>query len=438
MLYCVEDSYIQMRRIRVLAKIKKGKCIEGVDARRDFMKIKKILPLLMAVVVMTAGIPTMASASEAANTTEAEPQMDAGAEDAAGNTDLDSGIGADGTAGDVNPVVPVSSLDANEAVPDADEGNADMTESTDEAKDEEKPVEVLEGDQVETDNVVTLGENLSEEQRNAMYEYFGTSADKVRTIIVTHADEVKYMEGIATAEQIGATTNSCAYVEPTDSGGIKVKTANLNYVTSNMIASTLTTAGMENGNVIAACPFEVSGTGALTGIIMAYETASGESLDAGKKEAAMEELIATGNLSDALGSEAATEVMNEVKTEIIDKGLTDSGEIGEAVNKIADNHDVTLTEEQRQQIISVMEKISQYDYDLDAIQNTLDSLNDKVGALESAWNSIKSFFVGSDDGILSETNEAALGGDVLTDSTVSEGGFKDGLLTRIMNFFKKD
>ncbi|MCI8583395.1 MAG: DUF1002 domain-containing protein [Dorea sp.] len=402
------------------------------------MKIKKILPLLMAVVVMTAGIPTMASASEAANTTEAEPQMDAGAEDAAGNTDLDSGIGADGTSGEGNPVGTDSSLDANEAVPDADEGNADMTESTDEAKDEEKPVEVLEGDQVETDNVVTLGENLSEEQRNAMYEYFGTSADKVRTIIVTHADEVKYMEGIATAEQIGATTNSCAYVEPTDSGGIKVKTANLNYVTSNMIASTLTTAGMENGNVIAACPFEVSGTGALTGIIMAYETASGESLDAGKKEAAMEELIATGNLSDALGSEAATEVMNEVKTEIIDKGLTDSGEIGEAVNKIADNHDVTLTEEQRQQIISVMEKISQYDYDLDAIQNTLDSLNDKVGALESAWNSIKSFFVGSDDGILSETNEAALGGDVLTDSTVSEGGFKDGLLTRIMNFFKKD
>ena len=193
MLYCVEDSYIQMRRIRVLAKIKKGKCIEGVDARRDFMKIKKILPLLMAVVVMTAGIPTMASASEAANTTEAEPQMDAGAEDAAGNTDLDSGIGADGTSGEGNPVGTDSSLDANEAVPDADEGNAEMTESTDEAKDEEKPVEVLEGDQVETDNVVTLGENLSEEQRNAMYEYFGTSADKVRTIIVAHADEVKYM-----------------------------------------------------------------------------------------------------------------------------------------------------------------------------------------------------------------------------------------------------
>lgn len=382
------------------------------------MKMKKILPLLMAV-VMTVSAPMAASASETADGTEAGTE-----------TVPDEGAELEGTDGGETPV-----LDADGENPDA-AGPAE--ETADKTEDEEKPVEVLEGEDVDTDNVVTLGENLSEEQRAAMYEYFGTSADKVRTIIVTHADEVKYMEGIATAEQIGATTNSCAYVEPTDSGGIKVKTANLNYVTSSMIASTLTTAGMENGNVIAACPFEVSGTGALTGIIMAYETASGESLDVGKKEAAMEELIATGNLSDALGSEVATEVMNEVKTEIIDKGLTDPEEIGEAVDKIAANHDVTLTDEQRQQIVSVMEKISQFDYDLSAIQNTLDSLNDKVGVLESAWKSIKSFFVGSDDGILSQTNDDALGGNVLTDSTVSEGGFKDGLITRIINFFKKD
>lgn len=406
------------------------------------MKIKKIIPLLMAVVMMTAGIPILSNASETAGEAELEPQMDAGPEGAAdGNAVSDGSAGTDNVSGSDTMVGTDNASGTNEAVPGSDGESLDSanpTEAPDGETDEEKPVEVLEGDNIETDNVVTLGENLSEEQRNAMYEYFGTSADKVRTIIVTHADEVKYMEGIASAEQIGATTNSCAYVEPTDSGGIKVKTANLNYVTSNMIASTLTTAGMENGNVIAACPFEVSGTGALTGIIMAYETASGEKLDAGKKEAAMEELIATGNLSDVLGSEVATEVMNEVKTEIIDKELTDSGEIGEAVNKIAANHDVTLTEEQRQQIISVMEKISQYDYDLNAIQNTLDSLNDKVGALEGVWKSIKSFFVGSDDGILSETNDAALGGDVLTDSTVSEDGFKEGLLTRILNFFKKD
>lgn len=384
------------------------------------MKMKRVLPLLMAAVIMTASVPLAASASDmpedTAEQTEAEVIEETGeptGTEGPGEYEVESG--------DVTGEIQTDET---------------MTAETEPA--EEQETQVIEGSQVDTDNVVTLGENLTEEQRAAMYEYFGTSADKVRTIIVTHADEVKYMEGIATAEQIGATTNSCAYVEPTESGGIKVKTANLNYVTSTMIASTLTTAGMENCNVIAACPFEVSGTGALTGIIMAYETASGESLDESKKEAAMEELITTGNLSDALGSEVATEVMNEVKTEILDQGLTDPEEIGEAVDEIAANHDVTLTDDQRQQIVSLMEKISQYDYDLDAIKNTLDNLSGKVGALENAWNSIKSFFVGSSDGILSETNDEALGGNVLTDSTVSEGGFKDGLLTRILNFFKKD
>ena len=102
-----------------------------------------------------------------------------------------------------------------------------------------------------------------------MYEYFGTSSDKAEVIEVTNADERKYLEGVAPDEQIGTRTYSCSYVEPTTSGGIQVKVSNLTYVTSSMISSTLLTSGVENCNVIAASPIEVSGTGALTGIMMA-------------------------------------------------------------------------------------------------------------------------------------------------------------------------
>ena len=286
--------------------------------------------------------------------------------------------------------------------------------------------------------VVTLGENLTQDQRNSMYSYFGITPEEVTTIIVTHADEVKYMEGIATAEQIGNTTNSCAYVQPTESGGIKVKTANLTFVTCNMIASTLTTAGVKNANVIAACPFAVSGTGALTGIIMAYENATGEVLDEAMKEAAMEELITTGDLAEAIGTEEASELMNEVKAEVIDKGLSDPEEISEAIQKIADNHNITLTDEQLQKIIELMEKISKFDYDISAIRKTLDSLNEKVGGLSSIFESIKNFFFGSgsEDGILSKTNDKALGLDVITDSTVVKKAFQDGLITRIIKMIK--
>ena len=126
------------------------------------------------------------------------------------------------------------------------------------------PVTVL----ADSAKVVTLGANLSDEQKASMYKYFGTSADQVDTIEVTNTDERKYMEGIATESQIGTRTYSCSYVEPTDSGGIQVKVANLTFVTSSMIASTLLTSGVENCNVVAGSPIEVSGTGALTGIQM--------------------------------------------------------------------------------------------------------------------------------------------------------------------------
>ena len=126
-----------------------------------------------------------------------------------------------------------------------------------------------------------------------MYQYFGTTADKVDTIEVTNADERKYMEGIASEAQIGTRTYSCAYVEPTTSGGIQVKVGNLTFVTSSMIASTLMTSGVENCNVVAASPIEVSGTGALTGIMMAYEKASGTTLNEEQKAAATEELVTT-------------------------------------------------------------------------------------------------------------------------------------------------
>lgn len=397
------------------------------------MKMKKVLPILMAAVLTAASLPMMANASDASSQTESSTES---SESTGNSSNSEKSSSSESEAEDVasdtqDKDTAGDNSDNSENTKDstADTTDTDAEDSTDET-------EVIEGDQVDTDNVVTLGENLTTEQRDAMYKYFGTSADKVRTIIVTHSDEVKYMEGIATAEQIGNTTNSCAYVEPTNSGGIKVKTANLNFVTSAMIASTLTTAGMENCNVIAACPFEVSGTGALTGIIMAYETASGEKLDEGKKEAAMEELITTGDLADSIGSEEATQVVGEVKEEILDKGLTDPDEIGDAVDKIAEKHDVTLTDDQKQQLVSLMEKISQYDYDLDSIKDTLNNLSGKVGALEGVWNSVKSFFVGSGDGILNDTDDSALGSDIITDSNVDVSGFKDGLLTRIINFFK--
>lgn len=297
----------------------------------------------------------------------------------------------------------------------------------------------------DSSKVVTLGANLSDEQKNDMYEYFGTSADKVETIEVTNDDERKYMEGIATESQIGTRTYSCSYVEPTESGGIQVKTANLTFVTSSMIASTLTTSGVENCNVVAASPIEVSGTGALTGIMMAYETASGETLDEGQKEAATEELVTTGELADAIGQEEATDLMNNIKQEVIEEGITDKDEIQDVVEDNADNLNITLTQEQLDKIVALMEKISQYDYDVKALKDTLKNLAGKSeGFFAKIWNSIKGFFGGDkgDGGIINDTKDDILGSDIVTDSTLDdikdkvENADTEGWWDKIVNFFK--
>ena len=151
--------------------------------------------------------------------------------------------------------------------------------------------------------VVTLGADLSDAQKQTMMKYFNVSADQVQILTVTNQDEHNHLDNIAPQEQIGSHTLSCAYVKPTQSGGIKVRTANLNWVTGNMIATSLSTSGVKNCEVIAACPMEVSGTGALTGIQMAYEKASGEKLDATKTKLANQEIVTTGELADKVGKD---------------------------------------------------------------------------------------------------------------------------------------
>lgn len=293
----------------------------------------------------------------------------------------------------------------------------------------------------DSSNVVTLGANISKQQRADMYEYFGTTPEQVETIEVNNSDERKYMEGIATEEQIGRKTFSCSYIEPTDSGGVQVKTANLTFVTSSMIASTLATSGIENCNVVAAAPIAVSGTGALTGIMMAYETASGQELNEGQKEAAVEELVTTGEIADSVGQEQASALVNEVKEQVIEDNLTDSAEIEKVVTDAASNQGVTLTNEQMEKIVALMKTISQYDYDVKALKNTLDHLNGKGdGFFSGIWNSIKGFFGGgSDGGIINNTKDTVLGSDAVINSTLDDiksAAEEEGLWDKIVNFFK--
>ena len=226
--------------------------------------------------------------------------------------------------------------------------------------------------------VVTLGADLTQDQQNTMLKYFGVNADSVDIIYINNNDEREHLGSYVPLEQIGTKTFSCALVAPTTKGGIQVKTANLSWVTCNMIASTLSTSGVTNCQVVAASPFEVSGTGALTGVIMAYETASDVTLDESKKELANEELVATGNLADEVGQSKATAVINETKLQVIENNITDITEITNIVNNISNDYDVTISDDQSEEIAGLMQKIAEQEYDITQLKATLERVQANV------------------------------------------------------------
>lgn len=229
--------------------------------------------------------------------------------------------------------------------------------------------------------VVTLGADLSEDQKQAILRYFGVSGQNLLTLTITNQDERDHLGSYVPLEQIGSRTYSCALVNPTNSGGIQVKTANLSWVTSNMIASTLSTSGVVNCEVLAAAPFEVSGTGALTGIIMAYESAVGATLDSAKKEVATQELITTTEIANEIGQVQATEIVNESKMQVIEGQVVNKNEIDIIINDVAEKGNISLSDEDRELLSQLLQEIAQQDYNYEEMKETLERVEQNMQEL---------------------------------------------------------
>lgn len=226
--------------------------------------------------------------------------------------------------------------------------------------------------------VVTLGADLTDEQKNTMMKYFKADANQVQIITVNNQDERNYLGKYISSAQIGTRTLSCAYVKPTQSGGIKVRTANLNYVTCNMLANALSTAGISNCEAVAACPYEVSGTGALTGVMMAYESASGKQLDSTKKDLATKEVVVTGDVAQQVGGDNATNIINQAKLQIIGDNVQNADEIYNIVNNIAIQNNVSLSSDELNTITALLQEIVQQNYDIQEMKQTLESIQQNL------------------------------------------------------------
>ncbi|MBR3225286.1 MAG: DUF1002 domain-containing protein [Atopobiaceae bacterium] len=258
----------------------------------------------------------------------------------------------------------------------------------------------------DSSRVVTMGADLSAEQRATVLKFFGLTENDLKNLTVvnvTNQDERSHLSDSIDLGIIGNKTYSCSYIQPTNSGGIYVQTANLNYVTNYMLYNALQTAGVKNCNLVVTAPFEVSGTGALTGVFMAYE-AQGQNLDDKKEKVATEELVTTAQLGETYG-EGVAEVVSDVKDKVVSKGgnLSDD-DIRDIIRQTASAKGITLSDEDLDKLMQIIKRLQELNYDPDAFSTTLKDFQSKLDevtkkAQESGgiFEAIGNFFKGIAD-----------------------------------------
>lgn len=222
---------------------------------------------------------------------------------------------------------------------------------------------------------LALGADLTADQQHTVLSYMGIEAadfDKYDVVYVSNAEEHQYLDSYVPKKQIGTKALSSVLVSLADSGnGLKVSTYNINYCTAGMYKNALATAGVEDANVIVAGPFPLSGTAALVGTFEAYEKLTGKELDESVVDAAMDELVTTGDLEQSIDGDS-----NDVEAMIADlKGQIASGkiktpeEMEQAIEKLADKYDLKLSDDDKQKLLGLMKKLQGLDLNWDSIKN---------------------------------------------------------------------
>ncbi len=293
-------------------------------------------------------------------------------------------------------------------------------------EDDKKSTENVTGDVIvdeNNDNVeikkddkpyLALGADLSDDQKNTVLSLMGIDPANLanyNVTYVTNAQEHQYLDSYVDSSKIGSKSwSSVVIVKRKKGNGLNISTNNITYCTVGMYKNALTTAGITDADIIVAGPKPISGTAALVGIFEAYEAMTGEAVQDNVVDAALNELVVTGELEasiQGLTDQEVEEFIAYIKSLIAEKGLTDEKSINEAIDEACDKYGVTLSDDERQKIVDLLLKITSLGIDLSGL----------VDYAASLYNSFKNG--GSSSGIIA-----------------SIGNFLGNIFSAIGEFFK--
>ena len=281
-------------------------------------------------------------------------------------------------------------------------------------EDDKKSTENVTGDVIvdeNNDNVeikkddkpyLALGADLSDDQKNTVLSLMGIDPANLanyNVTYVTNAQEHQYLDSYVDSSKIGSKSwSSVVIVKRKKGNGLNISTNNITYCTVGMYKNALTTAGITDADIIVAGPKPISGTAALVGIFEAYEAMTGEAVQDNVVDAALNELVVTGELEasiQGLTDQEVEEFIAYIKSLIAEKGLTDEKSINEAIDEACDKYGVTLSDDERKKIVDLLLKITSLGIDLSGLVDYAASLYNSFkngGSSSGIMASIGNFF----------------------------------------------
>lgn len=364
-------------------------------------RMKKIFCMFMAVSVLATSPVTVratgADAASEADTTTTETETTETETTETETTEAEADTASTETSSEnTSSSTDVKGTVTTDTTSDSSEASSETTGDEVVITEEDKPY-------------LALGANLTEEQKNTVLGLMGidpANLDSYDVVYVTNEEEHSYLDQYIDSSAIGTRSLSSVVIVKREAGnGLNISTSNINYCTVGMYKNALTTAGITDADIIVAGPTSISGTAALVGIFKAYKEVTGEDIDDDVVDAALNELVITGKLEDSidgLTDEQVEEFIAYVKSVIAEKGLDDEESINEALDEACEKYGVTLTDDERQQIIDLLLKISSLDIDLSALVDYASSLYDSFkgsGDASGVFESIGQFFADLFSGI---------------------------------------
>lgn len=259
------------------------------------------------------------------------------------------------------------------------------------------------------DVYVSFGADLKGDEKATVMDLLGIAEEDLEDYTVgeiTNDDEHKYLGDYLDNSVIGSRAlSSVIVVLGEDGDGIDVETKNISYCTAGMYTNALITAGIENADVIVAGPFEITGTAALVGAMKAYSELTGEEISEESMDTAVNELVVTSQMAEDINSEDIEQLIAFVKAKVVEGGLDDDEAISEAIDEGAEQLNITITEEEKQTIISLMKKIASLDLDIDSMKEQAKDLFNKLEDMGIDKEQAKNFFQKIIDAIQSFFND---------------------------------